>query len=1219
MLNRIIIFIFSFLPFMGTAANGYFVENTGQFPSKVLYQARLNYGSFFIEKDRFTCVVLSPDQVDEKIGHAAHDHHQKHHKSFSPISNDIKGQSFSILFENGNQNPQHLGKKPLNFKVNSLIGNNPEHWGQNLKPFQEILLKEVYPNTDLKVYFKDNSIKYDFILRIGAKASDIRLKYEGLNKIKFSQNQLELQTQVGSVYDQAPYSYTVSNPSQKIETKFKKINATTFGLVINQDIITETLIIDPQLNFVTFTGSSIDNWGYTATNDKNGYGYAGGVTFGTGYPISLGAFQSSFGGGSIDISISKFSPDGKNLIYSTYIGGSGLEAPHSMVVNSKNELVIYGVTSSTNYPATGYDQTFNGGTTVLASNVLDFVGGTDIIITVLNSSGSGITGSTYYGGSGNDALNDVAEVSGLFHNYGDVYRGEVTVDPNDNIIISSVTSSTNLPTPGGFQTSYGGGNQDGCIAMFTPNTSNIIWGSYFGGSGDDACYASKQNSSGDIYFTGGTTSNNLPTSVNAVTPNSGGAIDGYLARVSSNGGTLKSCTYIATSAYDQSYFVEVDYDDDVYCFGQSLGNMPVSSGTYSVSNSGQFLQKFNPDLSNIEASTVIGSGTNASNIVPGAFMVSNCKEVYISGWGGVVNYNAGGTTNGLPTTSDAVQSNTDGSDFYLALLGPDFSSLKYATFLGGIGLAEHVDGGTSRFDRDGTVYQAVCAGCGGSSAFPVTPGAYSTTNNSVNCNLALIKMDISKLTANIKFEKDSVHCKNDPVNFANQSTGGTEYKWIYPDGSVSLGFDGEYYFDATGDYVVSLVAIDSTQCPYSDTADINVKIITIPEISINLDTFICLNNSLFIEATGGPNDTNYRWWTDQESFPDNENNITITPLHTETYFVEHTNECGQDIQSIEIPVYTTPVGLSREDTICLGNEAVFQFINSPDYQTTISNGLSYELKNDSIYFSPISSSNFEFETNGLCGDAIDTFDITVIEINPEAGPDTLICPGERVQLYAEGGDEYEWQSTYFLSDSSIQYPFANPQETHNYIVKITKDICYKFDTAHVQVYPKPYQPIEPEYTINYGDYVDIDLDNNYSYNWTPATYLSCKTCPNVTSTPEEDIMYYFTYNDNQSCSITDSIKINVIFELWIPNTFTPNSDGRNELFYAYSHLIQEFEMDIFDRWGNHIFYSNNINNGWDGTFNQRPQQQDVYVWKIRYKKVHSNKTYERVGHVNLIR
>ena len=1209
----------SILPLMGWSSNGYFVKNEGQFPDKVLYQARLNYGAFFIEKDRLTCVVLNPDQVDNILGHAEHDGHVHKKKSFSENSSLIKGQAFSIVFEGANQITNHRGQEPLGFKVNSFIGNNKDKWATNLSPFQEVYIKEIYPNTDLKIYFKDNAIKYDFILNPNANPDNIRLKYIGLNGIEFSSNKLSLLTQVGTIYDEAPYSYKVSNPNKKIKTSFKKLNSNTFGLSVATGKITEKLIIDPQLNFVTFTGSTTDNWGYTATFNDQGYGFAGGIAFGLGYPTHFGAFQSLFGGGSIDMSITKFSPDGSSIAYSTYIGGSGLEAPHSMVVNSKDELVIYGVTSSLDYPTKGYDATFNGGSNVLASNVLDFTSGTDIAITVLDRNGDNIIGSTYYGGSANDALNDVAELSGLFHNYGDVYRGEVIVDKADNIIIASVTSSTNLPTPGGFQTTFGGGNQDGCVAKFSPNLSTLVWGSYFGGTGDDACYAAKQNSQEDIYITGGTTSGNLPVSSTANQTTYSNNIDGYLARINSAGNTLKNCTYIGTSDYDQSYFVEVDYDDYVYCFGQSAGNMPVTTGAYNVANSGQFLQKYSDDLSVIDAATVIGSGTRTSNIVPGAFMVSNCKEIYISGWGGLVNYNVGGDTRSLPITSDAIQPTTDGSDFYLALFGPDFSTLKYGTYLGGSTLQEHVDGGTSRFDRNGTVYQAVCAGCGSSSAFPVTPSAYSTTNNSQNCNLALIKMDISKLTANIKFTQDSTHCLTLPVNFNNESTGGTTYKWIYPDGSVSLDYNGEYFFKDTGNYIVSLIAIDSTQCPYSDTADIDVTIIGVPDVDVEIDTFVCVNNSLFLETTGGPNDTNYTWWTNTVSLPFNGKNITITPTETTEYTVQYTNKCGSTVSTVEIPVYQPPVGKYQSDTICGIGEIGFALPNSEDYKTTSLDGLSFNLDDDSIYFNATDNAEYRFETKGFCGDAIDTLNVVVVIINPNAWPDTLICPGQRVQLFSSGGDEYTWLSENYLTDSTVQNPIAYPEETFNYIVKVSKGNCFKMDTAVVNVYPKPYQPSKPEYTINYGESVLLDLNHNFSYSWTPSTYLSCKNCPVTTSKPEEDILYYFTYQNDDSCPLTDSIKINVMFPLYIPNTFSPNGDYKNDVFYARSHLLKEFEMDIFDRWGNHLFHSGDINYGWDGTYKGNIQQEDVYVWKIKYTKIHSDKILKQVGHVNLLK
>ncbi|MES2778479.1 MAG: hypothetical protein V4651_01160, partial [Bacteroidota bacterium] len=139
---------------------------------------------------------------------------------------------------------------------------------------------------------------------------------------------------------------------------------------------------------------------------------------------------------------------------------------------------------------------------------------------------------------------------------------------------------------------------------------------------------------------------------------------------------------------------------------------------------------------------------------PSAFLVDECDRVYFSGWGGGSNngYNsATGSTHSMPITTDAFQSITDGSDFYLAVFAPDLTQISYATYFGGSLSNEHVDGGTSRFDKKGIVYQSVCAGCGGYSDFPTTPDAYSRTNNGKRpnnptlggCNNALFKFSLN--------------------------------------------------------------------------------------------------------------------------------------------------------------------------------------------------------------------------------------------------------------------------------------------------------------------------------------------------------------------------------------------------------------------------------------------------------------------------------------------
>jgi hypothetical protein len=173
-----------------------------------------------------------------------------------------------------------------------------------------------------------------------------------------------------------------------------------------------------------------------------------------------------------------------------------------------------------------------------------------------------------------------------------------------------------------------------------------------------------------------------------------------------------------------------------------MGAFPVSPGLYSTPGGTQFIQKLDANLNTQLLATVFGSNdpsqAGSTNLSPTAFLVDRCDRVYVCGWGGLSNQGSpyllgNGTTRGLPTTPDAVQTTTDGSDFYLAQFAAGLTSLSYGTFYGNTSpgsAGEHVDGGTSRFDARGIVYQAVCS-CFSGTGFPIPPGAntYSTRNN----------------------------------------------------------------------------------------------------------------------------------------------------------------------------------------------------------------------------------------------------------------------------------------------------------------------------------------------------------------------------------------------------------------------------------------------------------------------------------------------------------
>ncbi|HCK21445.1 MAG TPA: PKD domain-containing protein, partial [Bacteroidetes bacterium] len=235
------------------------------------------------------------------------------------------------------------------------------------------------------------------------------------------------------------------------------------------------LIIDPVQIFGSFSGSTSDNWGYTATFDNSGHLYGGGIVFGTGYPTVTGSYDATFNAGQIDMGISKFSADGSDLLWSTYLGGSGNDIPHSMIVNNAGELLIYGTSGSSDFPMAGspFDNTFNGGPSVsINSGFILFGTGVDIVLAKLSSDGSSLESSTYLGGSETDGFNIAGATE---YNYGDHARGEIVVDALDNIYVASSSQSDNFPvTAGCFDNSYNGG-QDAVIFAMNNDMSSLLW------------------------------------------------------------------------------------------------------------------------------------------------------------------------------------------------------------------------------------------------------------------------------------------------------------------------------------------------------------------------------------------------------------------------------------------------------------------------------------------------------------------------------------------------------------------------------------------------------------------------------------------------------------------------------------------------------------------------------------------------------------------------
>ncbi len=897
-----------------------FTENLGQWESQVLYRADVSGGKMFLEKDGITFAFQDQEALDKLLQFKYMAPDQR--RMSQPPSNIIKCHAYRMRFLNASENVKVSGSDPTPDYVNYYTDRDQKKWASQVKKYHKVSYTGIYPGIDLSLYENNYLVKYDFVIHPGAQADAIELEYTGQEELSLHEDNLIIRTSVNKVFEVKPYAYQIIDGEKvSVECNFK-LHGNRLSYKIKGKYRNDLdLVIDPVLIFSSYSGSTSDNWGYTATYDSHGYLYAGGNVFGLGYPLTAGAYQIVYGGGSCDIAISKYDVSGTFLVYSTYLGGSGAEVPNSLIVDSYDQLFVLATTSSTNYPVTAnaYDQTFNGGTAYTLTYVLNYAG-SDIAITKFNSAGTALLASTYLGGTGNDGLN---MMSPLRFNYADDVRGEIMIDDNNNIYIASTTASTDFPvSSGAFQPTFGGGTTDGLLAKLDNNLTTLIWASYIGGSGNDAVYSIVIDDNENPYVAGGTTSTNFPVTPGVLKPTyQGGIADGFITHINKNGNAILQSTYWGSTAYDQTYFVEDDNSGRIYTLGQTAatGMDWVYNAAYYVSNGGQFISKMSATLDTLIWSTAFGTGNGGPDISPTAFLVDLCDKIYLSGWGGNVN-GFGGTT-GLPLAGTPFQATTDGSDYYFMVIADDASALTYGSFFGGSS-AEHVDGGTSRFDRSGRIYQSVCAGCGAHSDFPTTPGAVSNTNNSFNCNNGVIKLDFMLPLVVADFALPPVVCAPSSITFDNTShTGGAGLTchWNFGDGTSSPLFEPSHTYATSGTYYVTLVVTDTGTCNFGDS--ITKPLLVLSNSTDWLDPeHICSGDftQIGIPPTGDPGIT-YQWSPVGTLSDPTISNPIASPTVSTTYTVLVSNGICTDTLWQKVFVYNLDAWPYPDTATCLAH------------------------------------------------------------------------------------------------------------------------------------------------------------------------------------------------------------------------------------------------------------------------------------------------------------
>ena len=605
-----------------------------------------------------------------------------------------------------NANAAVVGVDPQPGLVSYLVGNDPKKWRSGVPTFGRVNYTQVYPGVDLVFYGNQRQLEYDFVVASGADPNQIAWQIDGASPAIDKDGNLELTAANGPASFKKPVLYQMNGDSKVAVNGSFEVAGSKISFKLGDYDHAKPLIIDPVLSYATYLGgTSTDHIGrfigpgnnsptQAIAVDAEGSVYVTGYTYSTDFPtqypyesappakmtgVSPGQWASIF--------VTKFSPDGSSLIYSTYLGGNGYDYGDAIAVDSNGNAYITGTTTSPDFPITaGAYQTvcspipdFYHGPTIGETSSCNSFYNASAFLTKLNSTGTALVYSTFLSGEGSaEAVSIALDPAGRAYIAGNVqgycYGAPTTPGPYPYTCFPTTPGAAVSGTVTG-----GGSPNYGFVAVFDPTGAQLLYSSLFGdtsganGAGETDATGIAVDPNGYFYLAGHTQAAALPTTPGVIQPTQGPLYNpvrfyawrGFVAKfnpvTSPGGATLAHATYIGAPALNStsnvSDFVSglaTDNDGDVYITGYTQSpNYPVTAGAYQTScgyGGGQscattYVTKLNPTLSAIEWATYLGNttGSSSDNIgTSGPMQVDENGNVYVTGqaWFGFPQVNA---------------------------------------------------------------------------------------------------------------------------------------------------------------------------------------------------------------------------------------------------------------------------------------------------------------------------------------------------------------------------------------------------------------------------------------------------------------------------------------------------------------------------------------------------------------------------------------------------
>ncbi len=846
------------------------------------------------------------------------------------------------------------------------------------------------------------------------------------------------------------------------------------------------------------------------------------------------------------------------LIYSTFLGGNNIEVSHDIEVNNLGEAYVTGITQSTNFDFTlGAYQTTNAGMY-------------DVFITKLNSTGSSLIFSTFLGGTEDD------------------HCWCIKFDNNGSIYVMGYTNSYDFPTtPGAFKTSHNMGftaNFDIFVSKINASGTALIYSTYVGGTSDDFAKSFDLDNQNNIYITGFTLSTDFDVTSGAyqTTFSSSNREEAFVTKLNSFGSSIIYSTLLGGSDSDAANSIKVDSSKNAYIVGVTYSSdFDVTSGVLQSVNGGGpsdiFVTKFNSTGSGLIYSTFIGGSLDD---IGNAIAIDSIGNSYITGFTNSINFpiSSGAFQNIYATTGDC----------FVTKINPTGSSILFSTYIGGNSFEEGRD---IILDSINNIY--------------ITGYSYSqyyyTTSDAIQSSNPFPSF----------FNADIIVTK-----FSN--TGSVLYSTLL--GGISSESSDGIAIDKFGDLYVTgrTNSIDypitpgvfqsSLQGGSSDDAYVTKIGFCHPSIfNIITNNITCNNNNdgtAYINYTGNITGVNFSW------LPLSASSQSISGLSAGTYTAIITDSIGCSTSKNFTIIEPPPIisSITGSSVICSSYNATLTATGSNNYLWNTG------ATSNIIVVNPVITTNYSvIVSNGSCSDtAFATLSVLPVPIATISGNDS-ICIGQKINLTAQGGTTYQWNVGETNNTITI-----NPTVNTIYSVVVGNGVCVDTAQKTIIVTSLPNVTVSADTTIFSENTINLIANGGNTYSWLPIG-IGCNSCPEITVSPNQTMIYTVTITGLNGC-VTKEITVHVINELdiFMPDIFSPNGDGQNDILFVRGLGIKELSFKIYDRIGEKIFETNDFTKGWDGSYKGAVLNNAVFVYELVATMINGSKINKH-GDVTLIR